>query len=75
MVDSFAYEMDRASLQVVVMGTTYELVQGTPSAVEDSNTAQGSLIRFPDACATGNDATDWLFSTTMTPGAPDVLTP
>lgn len=74
-VDSFAYEMNRASLTVVIDDRTYELVQGSPSTIEDSNTVDGSLIRFPDACATGNDATDWVFTRTLTPGAANVLTP
>jgi large repetitive protein len=58
-------------------GQTYNLVEGTvlPTAVEDSNTVAGSLIRNPDGKDTNDAAADWAFTTTITRGAPNVLTP
>ena len=44
-------------------------------AVEDSNTVAGSLIRNPDGKDTNDAAADWTFTTTITRGAANVLTP
>jgi hypothetical protein len=41
-------------------------------AVADSNTVDGSLVRLPDGKDTNDAAADWAFTTTRTPGAPNV---
>ena len=47
-----------------------------PATVADSNTANGSLIRSSRTRSdTNNAAVDWVFTTTPTPGAANVLTP
>ena len=39
-----------------------------PAAVADSNTVTGSLARIPNGSDTNDSATDWAFTTTVTPG-------
>ena len=53
-----------------------DLVEGTvlPVTVADSNTVAGSLVRSPDRSDTNNAATDWVFTTTVTPGTANVVT-
>ena len=41
-------------------------------ALADSNTINGSLARLPDGTENDNAAADWNFTTTPTPGAPNV---
>ena len=61
----------------VIGGATYSLVEGTmlPADVADSNTVDGSLSRIPNGTDTNDAATDWRFTTTVTRGAANVLTP
>jgi hypothetical protein len=61
----------------VIDGQTYDLVEGTPLAatVADSNTTDGSLSRIPDGQDTNDAASDWVFTSTKTPGAANVATP
>ena len=56
--------------------STYNLVEGTvlPVDVADSNTVDGSLARIPDAKDSDDAASDWVFTTTATPGAANVKT-
>jgi hypothetical protein len=73
LLDALSYE--GAITAASIGGQTYSLVEGTvlPAAVEDSNTVAGSLIRHPDGKDTGDAAADWAFTTTVTRGAPNVL--
>ncbi|MBU1535413.1 hypothetical protein KKF84_08830, partial [Myxococcota bacterium] len=71
LVDSLSYEGSMTSVTIADVGTV-NLVSGTPTTVEDSNAVAGSLVRYPDGSNTDDDATDWAFSTTITPGAPNV---
>jgi hypothetical protein len=75
LLDALSYE--GAITAATIGGQTYNLVEGTvlPAAVEDSNTAAGSLIRNPDGKDTDDAASDWAFTTTITRGAANVLTP
>jgi hypothetical protein len=75
LLDALSYE--GAITAATIGGQTYNLVEGTelPAAVEDSNTAAGSLIRNPDGKDTQDAAADWAFTTTVTRGAANVLTP
>ena len=75
LLDAFSYE--GAISAATIGGQTYNLVEGTvlPAAVEDSNTVAGSLIRSPDGKDTNDAAADWAFTTTVTRGAANVLTP
>ena len=75
LLDALSYEGGITA--ATIGGQTYNLVEGTvlPTAVEDSNTFGGSLIRNPDGKDTNDAAADWAFTTTITRGAPKVLTP
>ena len=52
------------------------LVEGTPLPVDvaDSNTITGSLARIPNGSETNDAATDWRFTTSVTPGTANVET-
>jgi hypothetical protein len=75
LLDALSYE--GAITAATIGGQTYNLVEGTvlPASVEDSNTVAGSLIRNPDGKDTNDAAADWAFTTTITRGAANVLTP
>jgi lamin tail-like protein len=75
LLDALSYE---GSITGAVVGdTTYSLVEGTalPSDVADSNTVDGSLSRIPNGSDTNDAAADWRFTTSVTRGAANVLTP
>lgn len=75
LLDALSYE--GAITAATIGGQTYNLVEGTvlPASVEDSNAVAGSLIRNPDGKDTNDAAADWAFTTTITRGAANVLTP
>jgi hypothetical protein len=75
LVDALSYEGEITHAQI--RGASFNLVEGTalPSAVADSNTVAGSLIRHPDGRDTDDAASDWAFTTTTTRGAANVHTP
>ena len=72
LLDALSYE--GAIESVVIDGRTYSLVEGTalPASVADSNTVAGSLARIPNGRDTNDAASDWAFTTTITPGAANV---
>jgi len=75
LLDALSYE---GAISTATIGTkVFDLVEGTllPVDVADSNTVDGTLARIPDGSDTGNAATDWAFTTTPTPGAPNAKTP
>ena len=67
LVDATGAQVDALSYEGVVPG----LVEGTalPADVADSNTVAGSLSRLPDGRDTDDAASDWTFTTAVTPGA------
>ena len=75
LLDALSYE--GAITAATIGGATFNLVEGTvlPAGVADSNTVDGTLARIPDGHDSDNAATDWAFTTTPTPGAPNVKTP
>jgi Lamin Tail Domain len=75
LLDTLSYE--GAITAATIGGQTYNLVEGIvlPASVEDSNTVAGSLIRNPNGQDTNDAAADWAFTTTVTRGAANVLTP
>ena len=75
LLDALSYE--GAITAATIGGQTYNLVEGTALAatVVDSNTVDGSLIRNPDGKDTNDAASDWAFTTTVTRGAVNVMTP
>jgi hypothetical protein len=72
LLDALSYEGEIAS--ATIGGQVYDLVEGTAlgASVADSNTVAGSLSRLPDGTDTNDAATDWRFTTTATPGGPNV---
>ena len=72
LLDALSYE--GAITNAVIDSQTYNLVEGTvlPASVADSNTVAGSLSRIPDGSDTDDAATDWAFTTIVTPGAANV---
>ncbi|MCM2334033.1 MAG: lamin tail domain-containing protein [Anaeromyxobacteraceae bacterium] len=54
----------------------FSLVSGNPVRPDqvDVNTGSGALVRRPDGARTGDDATDWVFTATPTPGAANPAT-
>jgi len=74
LLDALSYEGEITA--AVIGGQTYSLVEGTALAatVADSNTAAGSLSRIPDGSDANNASSDWVFTTTATPGAANVAT-
>jgi hypothetical protein len=74
LVDALSYEGEITQAQLG--GAPVSLVEGTalPTAVADSNTVAGSLIRNPDGRDTDDAASDWAFTTTLTRGAANVHT-
>jgi hypothetical protein len=75
LLDALSYEGKIA--EAVIDGAMYDLVEGTALAesVADSNTVAGSLSRIPDGQDTDDASADWAFTTTLTPGAENILTP
>jgi hypothetical protein len=57
------------------LGTPLNFVEGTPATAKDSNDGGGALIREPNGTDTNNANADWKFTTTLTPGGPNILTP
>ena len=47
-------------------------VEGTETSAKDSGSVPGSLVRFPNGADTDNATNDWKFSSTPTPGAPNL---
>ncbi len=74
LVDALSYEGAMTAATVTGLPGMVSLVEGTvlPVAVADSNTVAGSLCREPNGVDTNNAASDWKFSTTITPGAANV---
>jgi hypothetical protein len=74
-VDALSYGGSITMAMITGLTGPRTLVEGTPTALKDSNTAVGSLSRFPNGMDNDNAATDWIFTTTPTPGSPNVKTP
>jgi large repetitive protein len=71
LIDALSYEgrIDQA----LIGGTAYSLVEGTalPADVSESATVTGSLARVPNGADTDDAASDWQFTTLVTPGNPN----
>jgi hypothetical protein len=68
-IDALSYE---GAIERAFIGAfAHTLVEGTPlpADVADSNSVTGSVARNPNGSDTGDSATDWTFTTTITPGS------
>lgn len=72
--DAFCYEGPMPAANINDFSGTRSLVEGTAlsASIADSNTIDGSLARLPDGADHDNAAADWNFTTTPTPGGPNV---
>lgn len=68
-LDALAYEGPLDAAMIDGVAGAHDLVHGTGSTSEDSETADGSLSRCPNGQVSGDDDTDWTFSAVPTPGA------
>lgn len=68
-LDSLSYEGSIVAATIVGFPAPVNLVQGTFTSQLDSNSIVGSLVRFPDGRRTGDDASDWVFTASPSPGA------
>jgi hypothetical protein len=73
-MDAFCYEGAMTAAVINGFTGTRSLVEGTvlSSAIADSNSVAGSLARLPDGTDNNNAAADWNFTSTPTPGGPNV---
>jgi large repetitive protein len=73
-LDALSYEGAITSATVTGVTGPVNLVEGglLRTSAADSNTVAGSLARLPNGSDQNEADTDWSFSTTVTPGAPNV---
>lgn len=73
-VDALSYEGTTRAVMISGVPGSVNLVEGTALAtsVADSNTAPGSLVRFPNGTDSDDADSDWRFSMRPTPGAANV---
>jgi hypothetical protein len=71
LLDALSYEGSITDAQLDGIPGTFNLVEGTPATAADSNSAHGSLVRFPNGSDTDDAATDWTFSSSISPGEPN----
>jgi hypothetical protein len=59
--------------RAVIVGEAAEVdaTEGSAGAPADSNSLIGSIARYPNGQDTGQNGTDFKFSGTLTPGAPN----
>jgi vibriolysin len=72
LVDALSYGGALVAAQVSGVSGTLDFVEGTAATAVDSNTSQGSLARVPNGRDTDDADSDWVFSSTPTPGAANV---
>lgn len=74
-LDALSYEGAITAGAIDGLPGTYPFIESNPLPVPiaDSNTITGSLIRYPNGTDTQNSAADWKFTTTLTPGAANLL--
>lgn len=73
-LDAFSYEGSITAAVLAGVPTTFNLVEGTAlsATVADSNSVNGSLIRYPNGHDSNNANADWVFTSTPTPGTANV---
>ncbi len=72
LIDGMAYEgaIHGALIQVDYGEEVFDLTSGDPIDGADTGSAW-SIARYPDGAHSGNDATDWILTDQITPGAPN----
>lgn len=74
LVDTVTYEGTQASFSAVLDGTTYVAQEGLAAAGEVNAAPNMSINRSPDGTDTNDNSVDFQSSTTVTPGATNVVT-
>ena len=69
-IDALSYGGAVTNASISGIASTVNLVEGTPARPRDSR--EGSLCRLPNGSDTDDAATDWVLSSTPTPGAANV---
>jgi len=77
LLDALSYEGSITAAVITGFPGTYNLVEGAALSVgiADSNVVVASLSRFPNGVDSNDAATDWIYTSTPTPGASNVNTP
>ena len=73
LIDALSYEGAIRAAQFEGLPGDYDLVAGDPTGAVDSNSIDGTLVRFPDGADRGDANLDWRFSNTPTPGGPNAM--
>jgi len=71
LLDALSYEGSITAAQFEDQPVTHDLVEGTATTAQDSNSSDGSLSRSPDGSDTDDAQTDWTLVVVSTPGAPN----
>ena len=76
-IDVLSYEGSMTAVTITGFPAPVSLVEppALAASVADTNDDLHSLIRAPNGQDTGHAADDWKLTTTITPGAANVLTP
>lgn len=69
LIDALSYEGSITAATITGFAAPVNLVEGTATAAEDSNSVDGSLVRLPNGTDTNDASADWAMSTTPSPGA------
>ncbi|MEQ8564027.1 MAG: lamin tail domain-containing protein [Deltaproteobacteria bacterium] len=69
LIDALSYEGSITAASINGFAAPVSLVEGTATAVADSNSVDGSLVRVPDGADTDDASVDWSLATTPSPGA------
>ncbi len=72
LLDALSYGGAVTAADVTGVMTPRNFVEGTATAAVDSNSAAGSLSRLPNGADANNATADFKFTTTPTPGGPNV---
>lgn len=75
LVDSLSYAGELTTGSVNGIVAPFNFVEGTATTAVDSDTKEGALIRQPNGTDTNDNAADWKFSTTRSPGTANIFTP
>jgi cysteine-rich repeat protein len=71
LMDALSYEGSVGAGVITGVGAE-DFVEMTPPAASDNNASDGSLVRIPNGADSDDASADWVFTTTMTPGTPNV---
>jgi hypothetical protein len=71
LIDAISYEGSLSA--AMIDGMVFDLVSGNPAIAEDDSSGVFSIARIPNGADTGDDATDWVTTSVLTPGAANTM--